>query len=298
MHAQQIISPDQVHIYAPGKIISERDTGQDDRRRLFFRDYGFQPSIVSAPGIQGVQIVIYREGSTLIRRRCGEGWKEEHVTPGSISLMGSERASDWEWCNPIDVSHVYLANGVMADTAASAFEQDYRKLETMDVLRLEDEKLSILVGALVQELRSPGDGGNLFADAVASALSVHLIRHYHRNCIIPGVASSAQRLTPVQRARVLDFIRTNISHNFKLLDLAKVSGLSEFQFLRCFKSTFGASPHQYVLEQRVRLAVEQICTTDRALAEIAFALGFSDQAHMTRVIRKSTGVTPGALRKP
>lgn len=232
-----------------------------------------------------------------MRRRCGEGWKEENVRPGIMSIMGAGRASDWEWPGRINVSHLYLSSGLMADTAASVFEQDYRKLETLDVLRAEDQKLLILGDALSQELRAPGDGGNLFVDAVASALSLHLIRLYHRNCNLSAIARDGVRLTPAQRLRVLDFIGAHISHNFKLLELAQVSGLSEFQFLRSFKGTFGASPHQYVLEQRVRLAVEQICQTNLALAEIAFATGFSDQAHMTRAVRKATGLTPGAFRK-
>ena len=297
LDARQVIPPDKVHIYAPGDILAEGDTGQDKWRRVFFRDYGYQPSKVVAPGIDGLQIVIYREGSTLIRRHCGEGWKEGHVRAGIMSIMGAGRASDWEWPDQISVSHIYLSNGLMSDTAASAFEQDYRKLETMDVLNIADGTLQSMGEALAKELRSPGDGGDLFVDAVASALSVHLIRCYHSNCRASGIARGGRRLTPTQRTRVLEFIDVHISQNFKLAELAKVSELNEFQFLRCFKKTFGQSPHQYVLDQRTRLAIEQICRTDLSLAEIAFATGFSDQAHMTRAVRKATGLTPGALRK-
>lgn len=296
-HAHEIISPEQVHIYAPGDILAEGDTGLDDRRRVFFRDYRFDSSTVVAPGIEGVQIVTYRRGSTLMRRRCGEGWKEERVGPGIMSLMGAGQASDWEWPARIDVSHLYLSSELMADMAATAFEQDYRRLETMDVLKLVDRKLLALGDALAQELRSPGDGGNLFVDSVASALSLHLIRNYHRNASAGDAAGAGLRLTPAQRARVLDFIEAEISRNFKLTEMAKASGLSEFHFLRCFKNTFGESPHHYVLDQRVRLAVERICRTGLPLAEIAFATGFSDQAHMTRAVRKVTGLTPGAMRK-
>ncbi len=296
-HTHEIISPEQVHIYAPGDILAEGDTGLDDRRRVFFRDYRFSSSTVVAPGIEGVQIVTYRRGSTLMRRRCGEGWKEERVGPGIMSLMGAGQASDWEWPALIDVSHLYLSSELMADTAAMAFEQDYRKLETMDVLKLVDRKLLALGDALAQELRSPGDRGNLFVDSVASALSLHLIRNYHRNVNAAEIVGAGMRLSPAQRTRILDFIAAEISRNFKLMELAKVSGLSEFQFLRCFKNTFGVSPHHYVLDQRVRLAVERIHRTGLSLAEIAFATGFSDQAHMTRAVRKATGLTPGAIRR-
>jgi AraC-like DNA-binding protein len=53
-----------------------------------------------------------------------------------------------------------------------------------------------------------------------------------------------------------------------------------------------------VLNERVRLAVEKIRRTSLTLAEITAVTGFSDQAHMTREVKKATGQTPGALRKP
>lgn len=294
--AREIIPPERVHLFAPGDILAEGDTGRSDRRRVFFRDYAYQPSTITAPGIDSLQIVIYRQGSTRMRRYCGEGWKEQPVGPGVMSIMGAGRASDWQWLDPLRVSHLYLSRELMADTAAWAFERDYRKLESFEEVRLEDQKLLLLAEALAAELRAPSDGGNLLIDSVASGLSLHLIRRYHRYSKAIQEVGPHLRLSPFQRTRALEFIDTHISRNFKLAELAKAASLSEYQLLRCFKNTFGDSPHQYVMNKRVKLAIERICRTDTALAEIAFDTGFSDQAHMTRVVRKMTGLTPGALR--
>lgn len=298
LDTHRIISPEQTPVFAPGEILSEGDVNQRHSRRVFFRNYRFQPSRIAVPGLDSLLVIIYYgEDATLIRRRCARGWKQEHVKPGNMSILAPGRAADWEWPNPINVSHIYLSSKLMADTAASAFERDYKKLDTIELLNIADQKLQGLAEVLAQEMCSFGEeGSRLFVDAVASALSVHLIRRYHRNCGASDAAYDAMRLMPPQRTRALDFINAHISRNFKLAELANVVGLSEFQFLRCFKNTFEKTPHQYVMDLRARLAVEQICRTDLPLAEIAFATGFADQAHMTRAVKKTTGLTPGALR--
>ncbi len=52
-----------------------------------------------------------------------------------------------------------------------------------------------------------------------------------------------------------------------------------------------------MLVRRVHRAMALINDTRLSLAEIAFLTGFSDQAHMTRVMKKATGQTPGNLRR-
>jgi transcriptional regulator GlxA family with amidase domain len=54
---------------------------------------------------------------------------------------------------------------------------------------------------------------------------------------------------------------------------------------------------QLVLRARVSAAARLVVASDRRLADIACAIGFVDQAHMTRAFRATVGVTPGALRR-
>jgi AraC-like DNA-binding protein len=56
------------------------------------------------------------------------------------------------------------------------------------------------------------------------------------------------------------------------------------------------TPHAYQRQARVRLAVKLI-RAGLPLGEVAFATGFSDQAHLTRWFRKMLGVTPGSYRQ-
>jgi AraC family transcriptional regulator len=79
-------------------------------------------------------------------------------------------------------------------------------------------------------------------------------------------------------------------------DLAALAGLSRFHFARVFRATVGTTPHRYVLERRLERARRLLKTTATAVRDIAVATGFADQSHLTRLVKRRFGVTPGALR--
>lgn len=84
---------------------------------------------------------------------------------------------------------------------------------------------------------------------------------------------------------------------FKLGDWAHQHGLAAESVSRGFAKAFGVTPHRYRAEARARQAVEQISTSDRRLIDISADLGFSDQAHMSRMVSGLTGHTPSRWRR-
>src|SRR3546814_7161241 len=81
-----------------------------------------------------------------------------------------------------------------------------------------------------------------------------------------------------------------------LSDLAQLAGMSRYQLIRAFRSTTGMTPHAWQLNQRVNLAREWI-REGEGIADVAYRLGFADQAHFPRVFKAHTGITPGRFRK-
>jgi AraC-like DNA-binding protein len=67
-------------------------------------------------------------------------------------------------------------------------------------------------------------------------------------------------------------------------------------FARGFKQSAGVTPHHYLTQKRVERAQDMLAHTDLSLSEIALAVGFSDQSHMTRQFRQIVGITPGQFR--
>lgn len=77
---------------------------------------------------------------------------------------------------------------------------------------------------------------------------------------------------------------------------ARTHGLAAATVSRGFRQVFGTSPARYRAEARARLAWCDAAACRRSLADIAFELGFADQAHMTRCVAALTGRTPGRWR--
>ncbi|MBX5082205.1 AraC family transcriptional regulator [Rhizobium lentis] len=76
-----------------------------------------------------------------------------------------------------------------------------------------------------------------------------------------------------------------------LADLSRESGLSRFQVLRGFARATGLTPHAYLIQARIHIA-RRLIAQGTPLAEAAFAGGFADQSHMTRVFVRKYGLSP------
>lgn len=96
--------------------------------------------------------------------------------------------------------------------------------------------------------------------------------------------------------RVQEFLNENFSRKLALSEMAAVCGLSPYHFMRAFSKTFGAPPHQYVLDLRLDFAERLLLDRRITIAEIAHLCGFSSQSHFTTIMKKYRGVTPLQVR--
>jgi AraC-like DNA-binding protein len=82
-------------------------------------------------------------------------------------------------------------------------------------------------------------------------------------------------------------------------DLSTGTGVGRRQLERLFIRDVGVSPKAAARIARVEHALQLLRAARPAgLAGVAAAAGFFDQAHMTREVRRVTGVTPAAFRRP
>ncbi|MCK2219189.1 helix-turn-helix domain-containing protein [Actinomadura sp. ATCC 31491] len=82
-----------------------------------------------------------------------------------------------------------------------------------------------------------------------------------------------------------------------LLSLAALLEVSPYRLSRAFTQELGVSLTHYRNRVRVGRALDRLEGGDTGLAELAADLGFADQAHMTRTIRRHAGHTPAVLRR-
>jgi AraC family transcriptional regulator len=143
-----------------------------------------------------------------------------------------------------------------------------------------------------------GDAGSrLFAESLAGVLAVHLLRNYAER----SQAIETDRLSTQPRAvtQAVGFIHDNYPRELSLSDIAAAAHLSPFHLSRIFKKATGVTPHRYLLQVRVHSARALLTAGagDRSLAEVAAAVGFADQSHLTRHFKRMLGVTPKQIRQ-
>jgi len=84
--------------------------------------------------------------------------------------------------------------------------------------------------------------------------------------------------------------------SLRIGDWARERGLADATVSRGFQQVYGVSPSAFRAQLRGRLAWRRIVEADQALTDLAYELGFADQAHMTRTVRAITGYSPRAWR--
>ena len=93
---------------------------------------------------------------------------------------------------------------------------------------------------------------------------------------------------------MIDYLRANLHRALTLEELAAVAGLSPFHFLRSFRAVHHATPQQMLMALRL-FEAKRLLAAGEAPAQVAAAVGLSDQAHLTRALRAPLRRDAGAL---
>jgi AraC family transcriptional regulator len=142
--------------------------------------------------------------------------------------------------------------------------------------------------ALLEEVKSGGKSGLLYADSLVTGLSVHLASRYSARKFRRPPSSSPR---VIQRAQV--FITDHLARDLTLADIANAVSLSPFHFSRVFKQHTGLSPYQFLLQQRIERAKQLLVRGEHSVSDVALAVGFYDQSHFSLHFKRLSGVTPG-----
>jgi len=288
----KIITPDELPLWVPGDLLSSsKELGWKD---ISQRSYHYKGQEVPIPPLDHFMIVSYHKGFTPMYRRIEEsaGIKTT-CSPKDISLLSNSQNSYWNWTEDIIVSHIYLSNKFMSKIATDITEKPINNITLHDILQLQDPTLNVIIESLNAEVKNSGLGGPLYAEALGIQLVVHLLRNY---ASLNFKESKAAKLSKPQEKIIRDFININLHKPLRIEDLSHQIGMGSWSFSRRFKESFQCSPHAYLTKLRIEKAKKLLYEGDFAIKEIAYLCGFSDQAHLTRMLRKVLGTTPGRLK--
>ncbi len=137
----------------------------------------------------------------------------------------------------------------------------------------------------------------MFANALLLALDPVFVRR-----IAEGLELNADRIELIEQRRVTDPTLRHIALALRAgiqsgaaADRMYGEALSTALATRLFKESTGQSPHQYVVDARVRKARELLTTGKFTISEAAHHVGFVDQSHLTRHFKRVFGLPPKRL---
>jgi AraC-like DNA-binding protein len=94
------------------------------------------------------------------------------------------------------------------------------------------------------------------------------------------------------RNRLADLEESSLT----VASIAKESGISYYHFIRRFHAMFGATPHQYRIDARLRRARLRLAQGG-SVTEACFAAGFESTGSFSELFMKRVGIRPVEYRR-
>jgi AraC-like DNA-binding protein len=119
------------------------------------------------------------------------------------------------------------------------------------------------------------------------------ITDYHPDTKVNAQLKRAHLYT-IERAK--EYIMLNFTQDVSLMEIANYSHVSPFHFSRIFKTFTSFSPHQFLLQMRLKNAEMLLKDSGLPVSDIAFSSGFNSIEHFTAAFRKNYGYPPSKFR--
>jgi AraC-like DNA-binding protein len=203
---------------------------------------------------------------------------------GSICASAPGNILEAEFEGPCDFLHFYIETGYARSRAAPLNPDRDHAIEGVVV----HDPLAAQLGRGLAEGRTSADPD--YIECVGQMVLARLLT----------LRPSPSKVSPLPQwrlRRVQEFIAAHISSPITLHDLAAASGLSRMHFAAQFRAATSATPHSYLLQQRIEYAKRRMREAESPLVEVALDSGFQSQSHFSAVFKRLTGDSPARWRR-
>ena len=253
--------------------------------------------------------VLFRDGSleaSEVRCSCPAGRRDEELTPAFeavFSLAGAFERRAGEGRSLVDAAFGYVTRPGVAHEITHVTDGDRCLVVSPDAVLADELGLDhrpawvVPVDRALQRLLAHALSGSTSGDAlVAGEAWLDVLARLGPPPTPPGTrGAAAQRTAAV--ARVREAIAVDPGARWETRTLGAVAGYAPQHLSRVFRATTGMTLGGY--RDRIRLGRAVALVRDgMALADVAAALGFVDQAHLSRRAAQVLGAPPSAFRSP
>ena len=224
-----------------------------------------------------LSIEYVKQGSLLVRQR-GKGYELEQ---GELFLMQPELENEFlsgdSGCQKISV--------MVKGKILSPFLEE-SGLNVVDVLTSIDSRHIEQVFQEVSELADEAPNINSTRNSQLTFELLQLLR-------IP----SSDLKIPDELTALCKELEQHLEHNWMQQEMAKRCSCSCTHLVRLFRRYLNTTPHQYLLDLRMRYAQRLLADRKFSIKEIADLAGYDDSMNFSTGFRKQFGISPRDYRK-
>lgn len=199
-----------------------------------------------------------------------------------------------------------FASAVLRDAMSSEqalldnpFISDENPPEFFQTLNAIQPELQLQLTSLITDLETRGYNGMTDEHLV---LILHDLLKTHRSDLsrvdkVAAIKPSSKTEIYKRLCIAKDLLHSTFMDSPDLNSISKMACLSVPQLIRQFKSVFQATPHQYLIQLRLKHAVELLKFTDTPVHEITWKCGFENVSAFCRAFKSAYGVQPLHYRK-
>ena len=251
--------------------------------------------ILEVPELQSVLVAIHVGPSTRVSCRRGGESHSGSAVHGDIDIIPALTSARWEMHDQNDTALILSLPHSLLSTVAEEYGFDSRRVEIRNRFQIRDVQLENICWALKTEMESNYPSGRLYVDSLAVSVASRLVSSHSSIAQRPRERSGG--LGGRRFKQALSYIEEHLAGDLSLSQLASATGISSSHFKTLFRESSGIPLHQYVIQRRLDRAKDLLIAGTLSIAEIALETGFSHQSHLARHLRRSSGLSPRAMRQ-
>jgi AraC family transcriptional regulator len=217
----------------------------------------------------------------------------EHTQPGSLIVIPPGTRDRLRWQGSTERLILSVENDALKQLASQLGAQ--HPLEIRGAWSILAPPMRLLISEMGREAREGWPLGALYAHLLALGLQTNLIKnHSNQQVALPRLTGG---LSLPKLKRAMEYMSANLAEDIGLEQIADEMGMSPSHFAHEFRNSTGATPYQYLLQQRLERAKGLLKTTRWPIQNVSVLTGFNYPANFVRTFRQRVGQSPDAWRK-
>lgn len=221
------------------------------------------------------------------------------IGPGTVTVIGRGQVHLWREATDLSGTIVRFRDELLAGAPSSAGAAGGGAAlrahpQVVEVPAEEADGLEGLLGALGAEQAAPGDPASLVAAGHLLAVVLLWLERWARPAgARPPGAGEAARI----QHRFTDVLERDFTRHHHVGHYADALALPATALSAALVRASGRTTKEQVVDRVMLEAARLLRFTDLSVGQVAFRVGFGDQAYFSRTFKRRHGVAPSAFRE-